>query len=318
MISLIITVLNEKDTLPEWFASIKKQTQQPDEIVLIDGGSSDGTWEQLQKYASQSVVIKQSKGNISHGRNAAIRKAKGDVIVATDAGCVYADTWFEELVKPILSGKADFATTGFGPWLNTSDTFVTHLIAAVTIPKKAEFSQKGWLASSRSVAFLRSVWDTVGGYPEWIPICEDVIFDLKIKSNGFREAYILEPLVSWRPRTNLSSFCKQLFRYTKSDGHGKLFFGRQLLRYVVYLGAIVLLMCGTALCIVVLLAGICLYSYKFLSRWWSFTKSKTWTYRLVGSLCIPFMLGLGDVAKMAGWPIGVFERKSGKIRYQSL
>lgn len=318
MISLIITVLNEKNTLPDWLASIKQQTLQPDEVVIVDGGSTDGTWEWLQTISAAKLVVKQERGNIAHGRNVAIRQAKGTIVAVTDAGCVYAKNWLEELVKPVTSGQAHFATTAFGPWLKKEDSFITLLITAITIPKTAEFSQKGWLASSRSVAFLRSVWDTVGGYPEWIPICEDVIFDLKLKKNGVTEAYVTEPLVSWRPRTTLASFCKQLFRYTKSDGHGKLFLGRQLLRYAVYLGAIALLVWGSLWSLTALAVGMCLYSYKFWTRWWSFTKTKALPYRLAGSLCVPLVLALGDVAKMAGWPIGVVERYTGKIHYQTL
>ena len=49
------------------------------------------------------------------------------------------------------------------------------------VPAKIEF-RDDWLHSSRSVAFSKKIWQNIGGYPEWIPICEDIIFDLNILS----------------------------------------------------------------------------------------------------------------------------------------
>ena len=74
MISLITTVLNEKDNLADWLNGILSQTVLPEEIVIVDGGSTDGTWELLKEKSGQNNLIKvwQHAGNISSGRNFAI------------------------------------------------------------------------------------------------------------------------------------------------------------------------------------------------------------------------------------------------------
>lgn len=321
MISLITTVLNEKDNLTDWLNGILFQTVLPEEIIIVDGGSKDGTWEMLLDKSRQNSLIKvwQHLGNISVGRNFAISQAAGEVIVVTDAGCTYDVNWFKKIVEPILSGKSNFAATGFGPWFKTGDNLLARLIAAATIPTPFEF-KRNWLPSSRSVAFKKQVWERVGGYPEWIPLCEDVIFDLKIKKFGIETEYVREPLVFWRPRTSLRKYFKQLFGYTRSDGHGKLWLHRQIIRYVIYLTSIILLYLifkVSGWFIFVLLGGLFVYMKKFWLRWGEFSQNLSKAKKIIGFILLPLIIASGDIAKMCGWPVGVCERKIGKIKFRN-
>jgi glycosyltransferase involved in cell wall biosynthesis len=321
MISLIATVLNEKSNLTDWLNGILSQTVLPDEIVIVDGGSTDGTWEMLLASSKQNSVIKafQHPGNISSGRNFAIGKAAHEIIVVTDAGCVYDKDWFKKISEPIISGKSSLISTGFGPWLKSGDTLLTQLIAAATIPAPEEF-KKNWLPSSRSVAFKKEVWEKIGGYPEWIPLCEDVVFDLKLFKSGIQPEYIREPLVFWRPRTTLRSYFKQLFGYTKSDGHGKLWFHRQMIRYAYYVINIILFFASVMISgwfALLILLGALIYMKKFWQRWAIFSQNISAFKKVIGFICLPFIIVFGDIAKMCGWPVGVYERKIGKIKFQS-
>ncbi|HSR89202.1 MAG TPA: glycosyltransferase [Candidatus Udaeobacter sp.] len=320
MISLITTVLNEKNNLSDWLDSILSQTVLPEEIVIVDGGSKDGTWEALLEKSKQNSLLKvwQHLGNISAGRNFAIGKAVGEIIVVTDAGCTYDINWFRKITDPILSGKSIFTATGFGPWFKSDDSFLPYLVAAATTPAPAEF-EKDWLPSSRSVAFKKEVWQKAGGYPEWIPLCEDVIFDLKIFKLGIKTEYIREPLVFWQPRKTLQKYFKQLFGYTRSDGHGKLWFKRQTIRYTFYLLNIILLFlsCSISLWFGVILLGLWLdYLVKFWRRWHVFSKNISFLKIITGYIFLPLIILYGDLAKMCGWPVGVYERKTGKIKFE--
>ena len=265
------------------------------------------------------IKVWQHLGNISAGRNFAINKAVGEIIVVTDAGCMYDNNWLKKIVEPILSGQSIFSATGFGPWLKPDDNFLTYFLAAATTPALSEF-KKDWLPSSRSVAFKKEVWQKVGGYPEWIPLCEDVVFDLKVRKVAIAADYIREALVFWRPRTTLTKYFKQLFGYTRSDGHGKLWFSRQVTRYVVYLASLFLAYFTIKFSIIfllILLVGMLVYMKKFWLRWSDFSKILPISKRIFGFMFLPFVVALGDVAKMCGWPIGVYERKSGKIKFES-
>ena len=287
----------------------------------MDGGSTDGTWELLKEKSGQNNLIKvwQHAGNISSGRNFAIGKAAGEIIVVTDAGCTYDVGWFKQIVEPILSGRSDFAATGFGPWFKPDDNLLAYLIAAATIPAPFEF-KRNWMPSSRSVTFKKEVWQRAGGYPEWIPLCEDVVFDLKIFKSGVKAEYVREPLVFWRPRTTLKKYFKQLFGYTRSDGHGKLWFHRQMIRYSVCfldIAIIYLAFKVNGWLALVLLIGLFDYTRKFWLRWLIFSKKLSLVSRVAGFVLLPLVVIYGDVAKMCGWPVGVYERRSGKIKFQA-
>jgi hypothetical protein len=231
------------------------------------------------------------------------------MIAVTDAGCVYEPVWLEKLIAPFTSG-ATWSATGFGPWFREADGMLIYLIASATIPASAEF-KKDWLPSSRSVAFKKEIWQKAGGYPEWIPICEDVIFDLEIKKLGVPILYIREPLVFWQPRRTLFAYFKQLYRYTKSDGHGKLWFSRQLIRYGVYGASLVLLFLSIFVdwtLLIILFVGVMAYMLKFWKRWTVFSRNLSVVKKIAGLILLPFIIAFGDMAKMCGWPVGVYER----------
>lgn len=320
MISLIMTVKNEILHLPAWFESLKLQTRQPDEIIIVDGGSNDGTWEFLQQTinAWPQLRVFQKAGNISVGRNEAIRQAAGDIIVSTDAGCTYEPTWFEELTTPLGDPQVQFVTTAHAPWLLPHDTLLAILVAAATTPRAREFVYD-WPPSSRSIALRRSVWEVVGGYPEWLPICEDVIFDFAIFQKGIPCTYVRQPLVRWRPRLTVRSYLKQLYLYTRGDGHAQLFFYRQLIRYGVYGGAMLVVIAAAAVewrLLTILIPFGFAYMKNFWQRWIDFSRGRSLRFRIVGACLLPGMVAVGDIAKMVGWPVGVWQRWMGIVRKQ--
>jgi len=100
--AIIATVRNEEARLPEFLASLERQTARPDVVVVTDGGSTDRTADLLRDFAAKTslpfrwAVV---SGNRSRGRNEAVRMANADVIAVTDVS-VLEPTWFERIVSP--------------------------------------------------------------------------------------------------------------------------------------------------------------------------------------------------------------------------
>ena len=118
-VSLVVTVLNEAKSLPKLLASIDEETRQPDETIIADGGSTDGTYEALEAWAAGDpgrTVFQVAGANIARGRNAAIEHAAGEIIAVTDAGVTLRPDWLECLVSALeADASADVASGFFVP-----------------------------------------------------------------------------------------------------------------------------------------------------------------------------------------------------------
>lgn len=313
-VSLIVTIKNEAKALPRLLDSMAAQTRAPDEIVIVDGGSTDETLQILEAYRARLrlTVIVQPGANISQGRNLAIRAATGEIICATDAGTRLDEHWIAELVKPFETNPqtVDIVSGFFVP--EPVGVFETAL-AATTLPVLADIRPATFLPSSRSVAFTKTAWERVGGYPEWLDFCEDLIFDLALRKAGLRFAFAPRAIAHFRPRENLRAFFKQYYHYARGDGKANLWFVRHLIRYTTYLVALpvlfVLFLLGfwiLALGVLFLgLAGMFLTPYKrlrpMLARF-------SWADRLRAIVWVPIIRVTGDVAKMMGYPVGIVWR----------
>jgi glycosyltransferase involved in cell wall biosynthesis len=317
MISLVMTVLNEHEVLPRWFKNIALQTKQPDEIIIVDGGSSDETWEYLLEMSKKMLSLKvyREPGNIAHGRNFAIRKSTGNLMVVTNAGCIYSPNWLEKLTEPFADKHVSWSATGFGPWFEQEDKVISYLIASATIPDKNEF-QRNWLPSSRSVAFLKDRWQTAGGYPEWVSYFEDELLDKKLFRKEGWPYFIREPMVFWRPRTKISSYVQMMFDRSRSEGKGMLNFHKHIMQYLGYLAFVYfawLSAVSSAAYLLPIVALILFYFDRYWKRWAVFAEEKNSVYSFFGMLALPFVVAVGDGAKMIGYLLGLIER-SIKIR----
>src|SRR4249920_586475 len=99
-VSLISTVKDAVDHVGDFIASVDAQTRRPDEVVIVDGGSTDGTTE-IVRSRPNVTLVEEPGANIARGRNIALAAATHDVIACSDADCVLDPEWLERLLRPI-------------------------------------------------------------------------------------------------------------------------------------------------------------------------------------------------------------------------
>jgi glycosyltransferase involved in cell wall biosynthesis len=314
-ITLIATVLNEGDNIQRLMDTIQQQTLQPDEIVIVDGGSRDQTVDILRRYESVLPlrIFIEPGANISRGRNIALHAATGDIIAITDAGVRLDNDWLENITQPLRDNPSSTVSAGF--FRADPHTVFEAALGATTLPLVDEINPATFLPSSRSVAVRREAALQVGGYPEWLDFCEDLIFDLRLQATQPPFAFVPSAIAHFRPRPTLSAFYKQYYRYARGDGKADLWRRRHAIRYVTYLIALPFLI-GLSIVIhpafaLLLLIGGALYTrtpYRRLPSVMALlpaASSIDWLYAL--SL-IPVLRIVGDAAKMTGYPVGLWWR----------
>ena len=323
-VSVIATVLNEAESIGALILSLKRQTRPPDEVVIVDGGSTDGTVEAILgfgRYAGLDVTVRVVAGcNISQGRNAAIALASGEIIASADAGVTLAPDWLEHLVGPLDPASQEVeTTTGGEPPDVVGGFFVADprstfelTLGATTLPRLDEIDPASFSPSSRSIAFRREAWEKVGGYPEWLDYCEDLLFDFALGDAGYRFAFAPRAVVQFRPRSTLWAYMKQYYRYARGDGKADFYRYRHLARYATYLiGGPVLVVLGQAqgpLWWLVLGAAVAAMLRAPLRRLRPWLRDLPRRERLVALVWMPLVRLGGDLAKMVGYPVGVWWR----------
>ncbi|MEK7497570.1 MAG: glycosyltransferase, partial [Patescibacteria group bacterium] len=186
-ISVCVTTFNEEKTIGTLLKSLTDQTKKPDEIIVVDGGSTDATVTQISKLKSKNHIsnlriIKTEQANIAMGRNLAIKNARNEIIAMTDAGCVADKKWLEEITRPFGPPNRKNASraevvAGFYK-MTTNSPFQKSLANFLgTMPEK--FNEK-FLPSTRSIAFTKDIWQKVGGFNENLTTAEDTDFNYKL------------------------------------------------------------------------------------------------------------------------------------------
>ena len=323
-VSVITTVYNEAEAIGRLLTSLAAQTRVPDEIVVCDGGSQDDTVAQIEAWAAPSdipvKVIVEAGANISRGRNVAIAAAQGPLIAATDAGVRLDPRWLEHLLAPwesVIEGDDPIAVAGF--FVPDVTGAFQSAMAATVLPLVDDIDPATFLPSSRSVAFTKDAWHAVGGYPEWLDYCEDLIFDFGINNLRPQQASGFEwspnALVYFRPRTTLRSFWTQYYRYARGDGKADLFRKRHAIRYFIYcvafpalLGHAIWGFWARSLGWVGLIIGVSAYCWRPWQRVAVVGRDLAWYERVQAFLWVPVIRAVGDLAKMVGYPVGVLWR----------
>jgi len=305
-VSLIATVKDGAEDLEEFLGSLRAQTRAPDEVVIVDGGSTDGTVDLLRR-ADGVVVIEERGANIARGRNVAIANATHDVIAATDADCVLDPDWLERLLRPVEEG----ADVAMGFYLPITDGFVQECLAAVNLPRDPlEVDGTRFMPSARSVAYRRSAIESAGGYPEWLDIGEDMWVNHRWRELGLDLRLAPEAVVRWRLRPGLRATWTQYFRYARGDAQAGMHPDRHALRFATYAGLLAALASRRRWPKMLAAAGALAYARTPVSRARG-TMSEP-RERLAAMLVVPAFMAWIDSAKMAGYAVGLVDRSDGR------
>jgi glycosyltransferase involved in cell wall biosynthesis len=301
-VSLVTTVRNAGDRVEAFLESVAWQTRPPDEVVVVDGGSTDGTLDILRS-AEGITLIEEPGANIARGRNVAIAAATHEVIAVSDADCVLERDWLERLLEPLEAG-ADVAMGAYRP---LADSFLQRCMACVNLPSPEELDEATFMPSGRSIAYTREAYERVGGYPEWLDIGEDMYVNHRFRELGLDLRLARDAIVNWPLRDSLADTWRQYFRYARGDAIAGMHPDRHALRFGVYAGALYAWSTRGALRKLATLAGAAAYARAPLAR--VIARFEEPTERTRAMVAVPALMAFVDAAKMAGYLAGLPRRR---------
>ncbi|WP_340817865.1 glycosyltransferase [Methanolobus sp. WCC4] len=212
-VSVYCTVLNEESSIKALLESLLSQTRLPDEIVIVDGGSTDRTIDVIHDYTQKYPIIRlfiEKNANVAQGRNMAIANTSYDIIVSIDAGCIADRFWLENIIE-YFDSSVDIVA---GVCVPDGKTLFEICSGEVLYPSVDEF-KADW-PSHQNLAFRKHVWTKIK-YPEKCYRSEDSWFNLRLRENGFKCKLAKNSVVYWRPRKNFREVFNNSYMWAKSN-----------------------------------------------------------------------------------------------------
>jgi succinoglycan biosynthesis protein ExoA len=221
-VSIIMAVRNEGHTIEQSLATVLAQDYPPNllEVLVADGQSGDATREKILKIAERDPRVRliENQGRfVSSGLNAAIRRARGDIVIRMDAHTEYSRDYVTQCVRTLEQTGAD--NVG-GPWRVKGDTYFQK---AVAIAFESAFVSGG--AGSHGADFEGEVdsvylgcWrkqtlERLGGFDEEFIRNQDDELNFRIVRSGGKVWQNLAIRSWYRPRDTWVALFRQYAQY---------------------------------------------------------------------------------------------------------
>ncbi len=116
-LSVVIPTLNEERHVGALLSNLAAQTRTPDEVLVVDAGSEDGTREVVGRFAF--AELREGEPPVACGRNLGGRRAKGEILIFLDADARLPETFLEDFLAGFELRRLDVACPLYFPHSST-------------------------------------------------------------------------------------------------------------------------------------------------------------------------------------------------------
>jgi glycosyltransferase involved in cell wall biosynthesis len=223
-ISIVITVRNVEKTIHKCITSLINQTYPHEkyEIIIVDGGSKDGTLRILKEFQAKYKKIKVIEApnvTIGAGRNKGIKASKGDIIAITDGDIVVDTYWLENIANSFLT--YEIGCVG-GPIFtyNNCNRFAKYV--GMLPEESLRLVDEGYvshdLVYTRNIAYAKKALEEAGFFNEFLAAAEDPELNWRIERKGYKILFNPKMIVYHIHRSNIKDYIKQHIRNGIGDG----------------------------------------------------------------------------------------------------
>ena len=222
LVTIAMPCLNEEGYIEDCLRSVAAQDYPRDriEILVADGGSTDGTRAILARLAEEDARIRMvdNPDRIqAAGMNHIIRQARGEVIVRMDVHCEYAQDYVRRCIEVLERTGAD--NVGGAQRARAKTWFQRALCAALESPvgvggaSYRSADKEGFVDTVFLGAFRRRVFETAGMYDPKAITNEDAELNQRILEAGGKVYLSRDIVVHYYPRTSYKALAKQYYKY---------------------------------------------------------------------------------------------------------
>jgi glycosyltransferase involved in cell wall biosynthesis len=212
MISVIVPAYNAADTLPACLRALQQQTCMPDEIIVVDDGSTDETAQIAE--ANGARVLRQSHQGPAVARNLGLRQAQGDIVLFTDADCEPVPEWVEQMVAPfsdarVVGTKGAYWTRQRGLIARLVQLEYDYRYARMIGLPRIDF------IDSYAAAYRRELLLRYGGFDAAFPVpsAEDIDLCFRLVRAGCWLVFVPDARVWHQHPTALEGYLRRKARY---------------------------------------------------------------------------------------------------------
>lgn len=227
---VIVPLYNGSRFIADTLQSVIRQTRQPDEIILVDDGSTDDGASiaiSIAGHLPHFRLVTKPNGGQSSARNLGVEVSKSSLIALLDQDDIWHPRHIEKLVEPF----ENIASDGLGWTYSNVDEIDSNgrlvsrnFLDTKNHPKKNIYQciREDMFILPGSSLIRREVFDIIGGFDHDLIGYEDDDFFLRAFRAGFHSEFIDEPLIRWRIHTTSTSF-------TPHMSQSRLRFARKLI-----------------------------------------------------------------------------------------
>jgi GT2 family glycosyltransferase len=216
--TVVLPVLNARSQIEGLLQRLRQQEYPRDawELVVVDNGSTDGTWEVLREIRDPWIrVVQETKRGPSAARNCGVRHARAHIVVFIDSDCVPQRNWLSQMVS-VFGDRSIWAAGGIvvsAPPESLTEAFTAKqkLLNQEDFFKPMRYKPPFLLTAN--FAARRAVFGRVGGFDESLLVGEDADFCWRLLQAGGRLHLTPEAIVEHRHRSSPLRFARQMFNY---------------------------------------------------------------------------------------------------------
>ena len=192
-ISVITISYNAENTIEKTLKSIKNQSYNNIEHIIIDGGSKDSTLEICNSFSHEAKIISESDNGVYDAFNKGLKLATGDVIGFLNADdTFYNENSIQDIVDAFSNNETDIVY-GNLDYVNEESKVIRNWISR---PYEKGLLKKAWKIAHPSFYCKKEVYDRLGGYNDSFKIAGDFELCLRfLEINQVPSFYLNKKLV---------------------------------------------------------------------------------------------------------------------------